>query len=113
MLGSNDKTPLAIVEPRQTALSLSESKASRQGLTGSIYLRSRPVRNKQLRGKFGREYTLNISWLTEVLMPPQIWPHLTVLVLFSLLRYAAPVIQTNPSRRCRNAIREPDFLLPK
>jgi hypothetical protein len=42
-------------------------------------------------------------------MPPQIWPHLTVLVLHSLLRYAAPVIQTNPSRRCRNAIPEPDF----
>jgi hypothetical protein len=48
MLGSNDKTPLAAIEPRQTALSLPESKASRQGLTGSIYLRSRPVRNKQL-----------------------------------------------------------------
>jgi hypothetical protein len=29
-------------------------------------------------------------------MSPQIWPYLTVLVLFSLLRYAAPVIQTNP-----------------
>jgi hypothetical protein len=48
MLGSNDKTPLAAIEPRQTALSLPESKASRQGLTASIYLRSRPVRNKQL-----------------------------------------------------------------
>jgi len=33
---------------------------------------------------------------------PQIWPHFTVLVLLSLLRYAAPVIQTNPFRRCRN-----------
>jgi hypothetical protein len=46
----------------------------------------------------------------EMSMSPQIWPHLTVLVLLSLLRYAAPVIQTNPSRRCRNAISGTGFL---
>jgi len=28
--------------------------------------------------------------LSEKLKPPQIWPHLPVLVLCSLLRYAAP-----------------------
>jgi len=37
----------------------------------------------------------------------------TMLVLCSLLRYAAPAIQTNPFRRCRSATREQDFLLPK
>jgi hypothetical protein len=33
---------------------------------------------------------LHISRLIEIPMPPQIWPHLPVLVLTSLLRYAAP-----------------------
>jgi hypothetical protein len=36
-----------------------------------------------------------------------------MLVLRSLLRYPAPAIQTNPFRRCQDANREQDFLLPK
>jgi len=38
---------------------------------------------------------------------------LAVLVLTSPPRYAAPAIQTDPTRRSQSAIREPDFLLPK
>jgi hypothetical protein len=40
-----------------------------------------------------RKYLLYINWLIEGLRSPQIWPHLPVLVLCSLLRYAAPAIQ--------------------
>jgi hypothetical protein len=59
------------------------------------------------------KYALYINWLIGGSTSPQIWPHLAVLVVASLLRYAAPAIQSNPSRRCRKAIREQDFLLPK
>jgi len=52
------------------------------------------LRNNQLRRKSGYKYALNISQLVEDSTPPQIWPHLTVLVLTSLLRYAASAIQT-------------------
>src|SRR6476661_9986320 len=37
---------------------------------------------------------------------PQIWPHLAVLVLRSLLRYTASQIPTILPRRCRSALRE-------
>jgi hypothetical protein len=113
MLGSNDKMPLAATARRSRHFRFPEAKMTRPNVGGSIYRRSGLLRNTQLRTTPSSKNTLNISRLTEILMPPQIWPHLTVLILVSLLRYAAPVIHTNPSWQCRNAIREPDFLLPK
>jgi len=63
--------------------------------------------------KIGKKIRVIYQSVDRGARPPQIWPHLPVLVLCSLLRYAAPAIQSNPSRRCRNAIREQDFLLLK
>jgi hypothetical protein len=40
--------------------------------------------------KIGREIVVIFQLVNGEAMPPQIWPHLPVLVLCSLLRYAAP-----------------------
>jgi hypothetical protein len=45
--------------------------------------------------KVGREIGIIFQLVNEGTTPPQIWPHLPVLVLCSLLRYAAPA---NPNK---------------
>jgi hypothetical protein len=68
------------------------------------------LRNSQLRTKRVWKYTLYFSRLTDSARASQIWPHLAALVLTSLLRYAAPAVQTNPPGDALTATREPDLL---
>jgi hypothetical protein len=117
MLGSNDKTTLAAVAPRiaprQAAFCSRNQKTSCEVSSASSSFAVPCFATVNCEEKSRRKYTLDIKWLIDSSTPPQIWPYLTVLVLSSPLRYAAPAIQTNPTRRRQNAIREPDFLLPK
>ena len=96
MLGSNDKTPLAAIAPGADSISLGGIKTSCEASPTASSFAAACSATTNCDEKPWRKYTLDISKLMEGSTTPQIWPHLAVLVLFSLLRYAAPAIQSNP-----------------
>jgi hypothetical protein len=90
MFGSNDKMPVPAIAPRQAAFSRIGIKKYFRKFRQRHPAWRRP--DPQQRTASGK-YPLYINWLIEGSRSPQIWPHLPVLVLSSLLRYAAPAIQ--------------------
>jgi len=92
MLGSNAKCCLRPSRDGRRHLHSAESKHPANAWPAASSYASARFATTNCEESLGEKYSLNISWLMEMSMPPQIWPHLPVLVLRSLLRYAAPVI---------------------